>query len=328
MADIDTVLERLVSDTAFRDRLAADPAAALAGYDLSAADLELLAGSLVEGDTAQRGVEQRTSKSAVLGLLASFAGGGGRGGTPPPLDGGSKDSAGFEQLAPPEDDARTIKHPGKVKMGDITLMRGSSSGGDPADLAPADEDAGAAARLPGKPKPGEITLTRTAEPGAGEAEGWIKTGPELLGTSDASAGKGGSIVVMDPTNAAPGGAADPGEQAATFKQGFPIKWQGADVSGDAAVLDPDAAPGGVTGPGEQATAFKQGFPVKWQGASVSGEDGADLDPNAAPDDGAEAGTAGAFPKKLEFGQMKAGDTSVAERTSTEDGGDFLTIEDA
>jgi len=76
MADIDIVLERLVNDTSFRAALADDPAAALAAYDLSEPDLQLLAGSLDDGGDAQRGVEQRTSKSAMVGLLASLTGGG------------------------------------------------------------------------------------------------------------------------------------------------------------------------------------------------------------------------------------------------------------
>lgn len=80
MADIDIVLERLVIDKSFRAALSDDPAAALAPYDLNEQDLQLLAGSLADGDDAQRGVEQRTSKSAMVGLLASVAGGGG----PPP----------------------------------------------------------------------------------------------------------------------------------------------------------------------------------------------------------------------------------------------------
>lgn len=77
MADIDTVLERLVTDAGFRTALSEDPAQALSGYDLGKDDLELLASSLDDGDTGQRGVEQRTSKSAVLGLLASLSSGGG-----------------------------------------------------------------------------------------------------------------------------------------------------------------------------------------------------------------------------------------------------------
>ena len=42
MADIDTVLERLVTEAAFRARLRSDPAGALAGYALSQDDLEVV----------------------------------------------------------------------------------------------------------------------------------------------------------------------------------------------------------------------------------------------------------------------------------------------
>lgn len=125
MADIDIVLERLVTDAAFRTALADDPAAALASYALSDADLRLLASSLDDGDRTQRGVEQRTSKSAMVGLLASLTGGGATGpgdtgkysapvnmtssaraGGPdgPALDGASKDAAHLHQGAPPSSD--------------------------------------------------------------------------------------------------------------------------------------------------------------------------------------------------------------------------------
>lgn len=77
MAGIDEILERLVADGDFRAALARDPAAALAGYDLTRADVELLASRLDDGDDAERVVEQRTSKSAMLSFLAAFADPGG-----------------------------------------------------------------------------------------------------------------------------------------------------------------------------------------------------------------------------------------------------------
>jgi phage tail-like protein len=87
-------------------------------------------------------------------------------------------------------------------------------------------------KLPGKPKPGEITLTRAMRKDEDDFATWFKLG--FLGDLG-SAGKGGSIVVMDPTN------------EVTVRQ-YDI--------------------------------------------------------------------AGAFPKKLEFGQMKAGDTSVVTEKLT------------
>ena len=77
MSDIDDVLERLVTDAAFRDALADDPATALAGYSLEEGDLEVLAATLDDDGASEHGVEQRTSKSAILGLIVGLAGGGG-----------------------------------------------------------------------------------------------------------------------------------------------------------------------------------------------------------------------------------------------------------
>ena len=53
-------------------------------------------------------------------------------------------------------------------------------------------------KLPSKPKPDEITLTRAMRKDEDDFATWFKLG--FLGDLG-SAGKGGSIVVMDPTNA-------------------------------------------------------------------------------------------------------------------------------
>jgi len=87
-------------------------------------------------------------------------------------------------------------------------------------------------KVPGKPKPGEITLTRVMRKDEDDFATWFKLAH--LGNL-ASAGKGGTIKVMDPTNSTP---------------------------------------------------------VR------------------------EFNIAGAFPKKLEFGQMKAGDTTVVTEKLT------------
>ncbi|MDG6104792.1 hypothetical protein Daura_05425 [Dactylosporangium aurantiacum] len=98
MSDFDDVLERLLTDPGFQARLAADPAGALAGYDLSADELELLQAQVGGGDTGQSRVEQRTSKASMFGLLSSIGSGlgdvvhghgpGGLGGTGGPADAG------------------------------------------------------------------------------------------------------------------------------------------------------------------------------------------------------------------------------------------------
>src|SRR3954463_779003 len=73
MSDFDTVLERLVSDPAFQEALAADPVRALAGSRLEAQERELLGAQLVAGAGEDRTVELRTSKSGVVGLLGPVA---------------------------------------------------------------------------------------------------------------------------------------------------------------------------------------------------------------------------------------------------------------
>jgi hypothetical protein len=74
MSDFDAVLERLLTEPAFARALAADPAAALAGYRLSAEEIGLLS-SQVSADTGgQQAVETRANKSSVFGLLSPLAG--------------------------------------------------------------------------------------------------------------------------------------------------------------------------------------------------------------------------------------------------------------
>lgn len=74
MSDFDTVLERLLVDPSFAGALAADPAAALAGYRLAPDEVELLR-SQVTGDTGgQSQVETRATQSSVFGLFGPVAG--------------------------------------------------------------------------------------------------------------------------------------------------------------------------------------------------------------------------------------------------------------
>jgi hypothetical protein len=85
MSDVDEVLEKLVTDQAFRTKLRDDPAAALGGYDLEEEDLAVLAATLDEGQGSDHGVEQRTSKSAFLTAIMGLSGSGVGGGADPDL---------------------------------------------------------------------------------------------------------------------------------------------------------------------------------------------------------------------------------------------------
>jgi hypothetical protein len=109
MSDFDTVLERLVTDPAFAARLSADPAAALAGYRLSADEVDLLRSQVSTGDGGGRTVETRTSKASMMGLLGAFGGVGGqdvgRGVAPHPHEGfgaNTPGEAGTRGLVPAE----------------------------------------------------------------------------------------------------------------------------------------------------------------------------------------------------------------------------------
>ncbi len=74
MGDFDTVLERLLVDEPFRAALAANPDAALAGYRLTADEVDLLRSQVSSGTGADRGVETRNTKSSLFGLLGSLTG--------------------------------------------------------------------------------------------------------------------------------------------------------------------------------------------------------------------------------------------------------------
>jgi hypothetical protein len=97
MSDFDIVLERLLADPAFRANLAADPARALAGFQLSADETELLQAQ-VSGDAGgQHQVEQRTSKASLFGLLSPLAGMGQ--GIGDPIGGAGGASGGMSGMA-------------------------------------------------------------------------------------------------------------------------------------------------------------------------------------------------------------------------------------
>lgn len=75
MAGIDEVLEQLVNDPQFAERLTTDPATALAGYELGEDDLRVLAMQLSRDSGTGGAVEQRTSKSALAAVIGGIADG-------------------------------------------------------------------------------------------------------------------------------------------------------------------------------------------------------------------------------------------------------------
>jgi hypothetical protein len=110
MTDFDAALERLISDPAFRDELATDPARALAGYRLSPDELDLLRSQVDTGaGDSQRQVETRTSKASLFGLLSPMGGFGGLGdATLNPADtGGQGGGAGGSFLTDHQDGSRS-----------------------------------------------------------------------------------------------------------------------------------------------------------------------------------------------------------------------------
>ena len=73
MSDFDEVLERLVNEPGFKAALAANPQAALAGYQLDPEERGLLGVEFVAGEGEERTVELRANKSGVVGLVGPVA---------------------------------------------------------------------------------------------------------------------------------------------------------------------------------------------------------------------------------------------------------------
>jgi hypothetical protein len=71
MAGLD-VLERLVTDPSFRQRLGPDPSAALAGYELLDEDRALLASHVTDVSGTGGKVEARASLACMAGLIGAF----------------------------------------------------------------------------------------------------------------------------------------------------------------------------------------------------------------------------------------------------------------
>nr|MDT0659250.1 Os1348 family NHLP clan protein [Micromonospora sp. DSM 115978] len=74
MSDFEVVLERLLADPAFAAALAADPAAALAGYELDPDEVALLHTQVGADPGGQHDVEVRANQSSLFGMLSPLTG--------------------------------------------------------------------------------------------------------------------------------------------------------------------------------------------------------------------------------------------------------------
>jgi len=72
MADYDRVLERLVVDPEFLDRVRRDPHEALIGYELSSDDLDVLRATIEQDPGSLREVEERQNKATLMGMAAGI----------------------------------------------------------------------------------------------------------------------------------------------------------------------------------------------------------------------------------------------------------------
>jgi hypothetical protein len=75
MAGLDEVMERLLIDQEFRRQLATNPAGALADYELSGDDHQVLAAALTYDEGTSGTMEQRTTQSTMAGLFSALQGG-------------------------------------------------------------------------------------------------------------------------------------------------------------------------------------------------------------------------------------------------------------
>jgi hypothetical protein len=127
MSDFDEVLERLVTDPAFRAALQADPEAALRDYRLDPQERALLASQLDADAGADRAVEERISKSGVFGLVGPVVASFGAGAPPP--QGTQVFGIGAR------DEPRGVASFGQLTPGGQQVM--GTMGGGPSPVAPA-----------------------------------------------------------------------------------------------------------------------------------------------------------------------------------------------
>lgn len=169
MSDFDEVLERLLTDPGFKAALAADPDGALAGYRLAAEERELLHAQVVAGDGGDRRVEERLTKSGVLGLVGPVATALGIAAA----GGGQRMPGGREILAP---------------AGGSQVL-GAAPAHEVLGAAPAQEVLGAA--------PAHEVLAQRSGLAGTEVLGDAGTGSEVIGTAPGAGGT--SVIGVAPT---------------------------------------------------------------------------------------------------------------------------------
>lgn len=122
MSDFEKVMERLLVDPEFKAALAADPDRALAGYELAAEERELLGAPIATGPTASHAVEDRTTKSGVLGLVGpvvtSFGIAGGQGFGAAPHGTSTFGERGAQSLGPAPNDGVSFGHAPRLDGGE------------------------------------------------------------------------------------------------------------------------------------------------------------------------------------------------------------------
>lgn len=220
MSDINDVLERLISDPAFRRALSDDPAKALEGYELSDADREVLASQVSSDSGAAGGLEQRTSKSALAGLF------GGGGSAESDLDFIGRHTEHGDTDSPLEEEIGFAYK--KISFGDgesLTQSPQDPTGGDAGEMPIESMSLNFGEVREGE---GESLAAPTSDPGYSElqSDSYLKVS-DIKGES---VQEGGGHLPADMQ------AGDPSEDASS---GWPVKWEGPSLTADSSAPDSD-----------------------------------------------------------------------------------------
>jgi hypothetical protein len=259
MAGIDDVLERLLTDAGFARQLAADPADALAGYELSGDDLDLLSAQVSFDRGSLSTVEERISKAGMFGLLSSFTAGLGGLGGPDTMPTG---------LGGPDTIPTGLGGPDTMPagLGGPDTVPGGGGGGDEfaikeVDPAPAPtlDNPGAISGFDPQPDPpGDPATGPSGIVDPGDRVGFD---PQPDPPGDPATGPGG---LVDPGDAV---GFNPQPDPPGEPQGIIIDTSVGDPGGthgiiiDTSIGDPNQTPGGGGGGGGDAVSIKEVDPA-------------------------------------------------------------------